>query len=46
MAAGCSKVYREKATGAQAERRELQRMLKMRCALGARALPPRRLAEF
>lgn len=27
-AAGCSKVYREKATGAQADRRELQRMLK------------------
>ena len=27
-AAGCAKVYREKATGAQVERRELQRMLK------------------
>lgn len=27
-AAGCCKVYREKATGAKAERRELQRMLK------------------
>ena len=27
-AAGCVKVYREKATGAQVERRELQRMLK------------------
>ncbi len=27
-AAGCAKVYREKATGAKAERRELQRMLK------------------
>ena len=29
---GCSKVYREKASGAQADRRELQRML--------RPLPP------
>ena len=29
---GCSKVYREKANGAQADRRELQRML--------RPLPP------
>ena len=27
-AAGCAKVYREKATGAQVERRELQRLLK------------------
>ena len=27
-AAGCAKVYREKASGAQADRRELQRMLK------------------
>jgi DNA invertase Pin-like site-specific DNA recombinase len=27
-AAGCARVYREKATGAQADRRELQRMLK------------------
>ncbi len=27
-AAGCAKVYREKATGVQVERRELQRMLK------------------
>jgi len=26
-AAGCARVYREKATGAKAERRELQRML-------------------
>lgn len=28
-AAGCAKVYREKVTGAQVERRELQRMLKV-----------------
>ena len=27
-AAGCSKIYREKASGAQADRKELQRMLK------------------
>jgi DNA invertase Pin-like site-specific DNA recombinase len=27
-AAGCAKIYREKASGAQADRRELQRMLK------------------
>ncbi len=28
-AEGCAKVYREKASGAQADRRQLQRMLKV-----------------